>query len=121
MSGFVQVNEHAYVYVLVRKDLSGPQVAVQAAHAAIEVARSSLIPPDLDHPSVVLCGIDNESKLQKELERYQSMGIICKPFYEADLGGQLTAFATEPVFGEKRRLFKRLQLFKQPVLQGGAA
>jgi hypothetical protein len=49
------------------------------------------------------------------------MGIICKPFYEADLGYQLTAFATEPIFGEKRRLFKRLQLFKQPVLKGEVA
>jgi len=108
------------VYVLVRKDLSVAQVAIQTAHAAIEVARS-LISPDLDHPSVVLCGIDNEFKLKKELERYQGMGIICKPFHEADLGGQLTAFATEPIFGENRRIFKRLQLFKQPVLQGGVA
>lgn len=100
---------------MVRTDLSGPQIAVQSAHAAIEVARS--FSEELEHPSVIIiCGIDNEYKLQKQLEHYQSQGIQCKPFYEADLDNQLTSFATEPVFGETRRLFKHLQLLKQSDL-----
>lgn len=103
---------------MVRTDLSGPQIAVQSAHAAIEVARS--FSEELEHPSVIICGIDNKCKLQKQLEHYQSQGIQCKPFYEADLDNQLTSFATEPIFGETRRLFKHLQLLKQSDLKGGA-
>ena len=97
---------------MVRKDLSGPQIAVQATHAAIEIARNSHISPNLDHPSVVLCGADNESKLRKCLANIQSLGVICKPFFEADFDGEMTAFATEPVFGEARRPFRKLQLIK---------
>lgn len=104
-----------------RTDLSAPQIAVQAAHAAIEVAKSSL-GSILEHPSVILCGVDNESKLQQQLDFYQENGVICKPFYESDLDNQLTAFATEPVYGEKRKLFKRLQLCKSSdFVKGGAA
>jgi hypothetical protein len=104
----------------VRKDLSPPQIAVQSAHAAIEIARSH-ISPDLEHPSVIICGIDSESKLQHHLDHYRSLGIVCKPFYESDLDGQLTAFATEPIASDQRRPFKRLQLLKNSHLmaEGG--
>lgn len=121
MSGFTQIDAHPYCYVVVRTDLSAPQIAVQSAHAAIEVARSHL-DSSLDHPSVILCGVDDEAKLQKQLDFYQNQGILCKPFYEADLDNQLTAFATEPIFGERRKLFKRLQLCKtSDFVKGGAA
>jgi hypothetical protein len=108
--------------VVVRTDLSAPQIAVQSTHAMIEIARSSLLGSNLEHPSVILCGVINEDKLQQQLNFYQSQGIICKPFYEADLDNQLTAFATEPIFGEQRKLFKRLQLCKSSdFVKGGAA
>lgn len=78
-----------------RTDLSAPQIAVQAAHAAIEVAKSSLLGSILEHPSVILCGVDNESKLQQQLDFYQENGVICKPFYEADLDtASTTAFGS---------------------------
>ena len=110
--------------MLVRTDLSGPQIAVQATHAAIEVARNSLIPSHFDHPSVILCGVDNKDKLQKCLDHIRSIGIICKAFHENDLGNELTAFATEPVSEEARRHFRKYQLVKSSqmaVLERGAA
>jgi hypothetical protein len=101
----------------VRKDLSPSQISVQSAHAAIEIARSH-ISPELEHPSVIICGVNDESKLQKQLDHYRSLGVICKPFYESDLDGQLTAFATEPIAQDNRRIFKRLQLLKNSNLGG---
>lgn len=108
------------MYVVCRKDLSGPQIAVQSAHSCIECARKF---PDYldDHPSLILCGVDNEPKLQKCLEHIQSLGVRCFPFYENDLDNQLTSFATEPVTGDTRKLFKKLQLIRGKDLQGGAA
>ena len=100
-----------HLYIFVRKDLAPSQIAVQAAHSAIEIARSH-ISCDLEHPSIVLCGVDNESKLQKHLDQIRSWDVICKPFYESDLDGQLTAFATEPIFADQRHLFKRFRLLQ---------
>lgn len=97
---------------MVRTDLSGPQIAVQATHAAIEVARNSLIPPHYDHPSVIICGVHGVSELQKCLAQIESLGIECKPFFENDLGNELTAFATAPVLQENRKHFRKYQLLK---------
>jgi len=86
-------------------------------HATFEVARHSqnvsLIDTDADHPSIILCGVDDEFELKKCLDKIRNSGFICKPFHESDLGGELTAFATEPVLEEGRRHFKKLQLLKQ--------
>lgn len=83
-------------------------MAVQACHAAIEVGRQ--ISPEREHPHLVVCGIDSEFHLNRELSKIQAMGIRCYPFYEPDIGGQLTAFATEPLSGAARRYFRRFQL-----------
>jgi len=106
----------------VRKDLTPAQIAVQACHAVIEMTRDSLIPSGIDHPSVIICGVDSESKLLNALEYAQSAGIECRLFREADLDDEATAFATEPVYGSQRRLFKKFQLVKSSdFLVGGVA
>lgn len=92
--------------------MSAPQICVQATHSAIEVVRNSLIPAHYDHPSVIICGIDGESKLHKTLAHIQSLGIICKPFYENLFDNQLTAFATEPILEENRHHFRKYQLIR---------
>lgn len=81
------------------------QQVVQACHAAIEAA--SLISSDLAHPHLVVCGIRNEPHLQKALSRLQQEGVVCRPFIEPDIGNQLTAFATEPIFSDRRHIFRR--------------
>ena len=119
MSGFTQVDDENgatnYVYVFVRCDLSFPQRVVQVAHSVIELARNSLIPSDVDHPYVVVLALKNEEQLLNAFRRISGFGIKCKPFYESDLDGQMTAFATAPVSGNSRRYFQKYQ-----CLQGGA-
>ena len=94
-----------HVYVFIRRDLPFSQQVVQACHAAIEAA--TLISSDLAHPYLVVCGIRNEPHLQKALSRLQQEGVVCRPFIESDIGNQLTAFATEPIFSDRRHIFRR--------------
>lgn len=97
------------MYVFVRKDQTGPQIAVQAIHAAIEIARKCHIQ---GIPSVILCGVKNERSLERELTFFRSHGILCEAFFEPDIGNEMTAFATEPVASAQRELFRRGQLCK---------
>jgi hypothetical protein len=97
------------VYVLVREDLSPSQQVVQSCHAAIEAARTFL-PPEHEHPHLVICGVRDEPALWARLHRLQERGVHFRPFFEPDLGGQLTALATEPLSGDDRRLFRSLRL-----------
>lgn len=99
-----------YVYVLVRRDLSPEQITVQSCHAAIEAA--SLIPPDLEHPHLVVCGVNNETQLEQAAARLEKAEILFREFREADIGDQLTAIATQPIFGEDRRHFKKYKCLK---------
>lgn len=94
-----------------RKDLTPSQQAVQACHTCIDVART-FFPHYEGIPFLVLCGLRNEKQLIDALERIKSFGIKCKEFHEPDLGDQVTAFATELVSGDKRRLFRKYQLLK---------
>ncbi len=101
------------------------QIAVQACHSSIEAAR--YFDARCEHPYLVLVGISNEEKLHRCLEKIRSQGIVCYPFYESDLDGELTAFATEPISADQKHIFKRFQLLKTSDFQdqcapvGGAA
>lgn len=96
----------SHVYVFIRKDLGFSQQVVQSCHACIEAA-ISFLNKDMQHPNLVVCGIRNEQHLQKALNRLRSEGVECRPFIEPDRGHELTAFATEPIFSERRHLFRR--------------
>ena len=100
-----------YVYILVREDIAFEQQAVQSTHAAIEAARY-LIPPQIEHPHVIICGVGDEMNLKKEASHLSLFGIKYKPFYEADIDNQLTAIATEPIYGKDRKHFKKFKLLK---------
>ena len=112
MSGFQQVqNNTKYVYVFIREDLSHPQQIVQSCHAAIEA--TSLIPYNSEHPHLVLCGVRNESELLKISARLQAYNIQFKAFQEPDRNNEYTSIATEPICGNKRKIFKRYQCLKE--------
>jgi len=98
-----------YVYVFVRTDLSHPQIVVQASHACLEMASAHGMPY---HPHLVCIGIKSEAKLRSVLNEITAQGIRASPFIEPDIGDQMTAFATEPVFGERRKVFKRFSLLR---------
>lgn len=103
--------DHSYTYAITRKDLSFPQQAVQAGHAAIEAARKYLKPDD-EHPSLILCAMKNEAQLTNAADNLERQGIRIQRFYEPDIGNQLTAIATEPLSGEARKAMRKFQLIK---------
>lgn len=110
MSNELQVDNVPYVYVLVRKDLTAAQICVQSGHACIESAKHN--PYADEHPHLVVCGVDNETKLENCALRLEREGIRCFRFYEPDIGNQLTAVSTGIVSGQDRERFKRFQLLK---------
>jgi hypothetical protein len=85
---------------------------VQSCHAAIECAKKFDLEKLPDHPSVIILGIKDEAKLFQVKNYLLSQDIDYCPFHEADLDNQLTALATEPIVGEKRKLFKKFQLLR---------
>lgn len=100
--------EHPYVYVIVRRDLSPAQKAVQSCHACIEVARNH-IGKDSDHPSVIICEVKSEDKLKMVMKELDGK-VNYKAFQEPDIGNQYTAIASEPLYGDQRKAFARFQL-----------
>ena len=100
--------DHPYVYAIVRNDLSNAQKAVQIGHALIESTRNFNM--NGCHPSVILCVVKSEKKLDELTERLSSMKIKFSAFREPDIGDQLTAIATQPLRGNERTPFKHFQL-----------
>lgn len=101
-----------YLYVVVRKDLSTPQKAVQSMHAVFESVLSFPPKPPYIHPNVVFCEVKDERRLFKFSQKLEKEGIRYVLFQEPDIGNQYTALATETVV-ECRSVFKELQLVKE--------
>ena len=64
------------------------------------------------HPHLVVLGIRCETNLRRIAARLQQLGIQFRPFYEPDLGEQLTALATNPLSDSQRRPLRRYQCWK---------
>lgn len=94
--------------MLVRTDLSIPQITVQSCHAAFEAATLAEYE---EHPSIIVCGVKNLAKLEKEMARIQDLGLSFKPFYENDLDNQLTSICVA-VPDEFRHEMRKLQLLR---------
>ncbi|MEM9347587.1 MAG: peptidyl-tRNA hydrolase [Planctomycetota bacterium] len=99
------------MYVLVRTDLPPAQQAVQSCHASIEAARQFL-EPDAHHPHLVVCGVRGEEALHQARDRLEALGIRCCAFVEPDRDHEVTALATEPLSGGRRRLLRRFKLLR---------
>lgn len=89
---------------------------MQSCHAAIEARH--FFPANLGTPNLILLGVDSEQELFRVLGRIQQAGIKHQAFYEPDVGDQLTAIATEPVYGSTRRFFKKYSLFNSSLSLG---
>lgn len=76
------------------------------------MTRTGLIPPDAEHPHLVVLGIRNEAQLHKVLYKLQVQGILHKVFIEPDRNNELTAIATGIVPEEHRAFFRNYQLLK---------
>ena len=102
------------MYIFVREDLSPGQIIVQACHAVAESARHFLSKED-EHPHFVICGVKNENLLKNAYSKIIEQNIKAKSFIEPDIGDQMTAFATEPVCNEQRRIFRKYKLLKPKI------
>lgn len=84
---------------------------MQAAHAAYESAARLGCPGE--HPHFAVCSIPSERALAKAASRLAAAGVRFATFEEPDLGGELTALATEPLRGDRRRALSRYSLLKE--------
>lgn len=99
-----------HVYVVTRSDLSIEQQAVQGIHAAIDTTRSGLIQPNTIHPHLALCVVPNEEELYYLARKLDKHNIKFTAFKEPDRNNEITAIATEPLFGSRRNPLKNLKL-----------
>ena len=56
--------------------------------------------------------VPTENDLVELSQQLAKTGIRHKRFNEADLGDEFTALATEPINGQKRRVFAKMPLLK---------
>lgn len=102
-----------YTYQFVRKDIPLHAQLVQTAHAALEMGLSL---PDSDKPRqtsfLILFEVKDESDLKKKADYLDQHGIKYHMFFEPDYDMGYSAICTEPIYGEKRKLFKKFKLWK---------
>lgn len=98
--------------MLVRLDLPAAQIAVQAVHAALDASRQFL-PPDAEHPHLVLCGVASQERLLAAADHLFRRDIRYALFREPDRANEATALATEPLHGERRRSLERYRCLRR--------
>lgn len=91
-----------------RRDLTHPQQTVQACHAVIEMTKAFSV-GDV-HPSVIILEVQDELTLSQIVDKIKPIESV--EFREPDIGNQLTAIATRPVYGEERKIFRKFKLLK---------
>jgi len=96
--------------VFVRLDLPHPNQVVQACHAIQEADRLFPIPEIT--PNVIVLGVKDEAKLHSVIEELVLHKVGHAPFREPDMGNQITAVATSPIYEESRKLFRKYKLLK---------
>lgn len=97
-----------------RKDLDISQIVVQSSHAVIELFRNFNINTE-EHPHLVICSVKNEEKLWKAYNEIRK-NIVTIQWIEPDMDYSLTAIATVPVSGEKRKELRKYQLLNLNAL-----
>ena len=87
------------LYVVVRRDLSQPQQAVQAIHAAVAFCQDYPQETATWHASschVAVLSVADEDKLDRLLDDAQRKGLQVSSFNEPDMSNSLTAICIEP-------------------------
>jgi peptidyl-tRNA hydrolase len=100
------INKGDKLYVIVRKDLSPGQMAVQAMHAQMAFAiRHPEITNEwyLNSNYICLLSVENEEILEELYDKAINLGIKRAHFQEEDLDDSLTAICLEP--GENSKIF----------------
>lgn len=98
-----------HVYVFTRRDLSVGQRVVQTSHAFWE-AKKFHDESILDHPHLVVLGVENEQELISVTHYLDNLNISYAGFRESYFNDELTAVATQPIFQDQRQLFSNYSL-----------
>ena len=105
----LQNDTPSYMYVFVRKDLSASQQVVQTAHASIEACKKFLT-KESSHPHLIVFGAKNQNKIKKCMSHLEEQGVAYCEFVEPDMQNEITAIATEPLSGDKRKFLSKFCL-----------
>ncbi|MCL4265029.1 MAG: hypothetical protein KJ069_17565 [Anaerolineae bacterium] len=95
-----------------RTDIPLADQLVQVGHVCIEAGNRFVQPQTPCH--LALIGIPSKDALLDAVAQVEVAGVQCAIFYEPDAGLGYTAVCTEPITGDKRRLFKRFSLWTPP-------
>jgi len=98
--------------VIVRKDLPVAQQLVQAAHAAHE-SGLHLCEDKSKVNFLVALEVSDEERLLEAHERLQDRGIDTILFREPDRENEATALCTEPIRGNRRKIFSKYSLWRE--------
>lgn len=83
---------------------------IQAAHATQEITK------EIDHPERTCHFILFEAKDEDDLKniklKLDDRGIKSHMFHEPDYDTGYTAIATEPIYGDDRKFFRRFKMYK---------
>jgi hypothetical protein len=104
---------HAYVYILLRRDLPPRYPLIQAAHVAFEAAlrRPELFDINNEHWFVV-CELADLAALNEAARYLGETEIPFHPFFEPDInGGEYTALCTGERSKAERKPLKRFRLW----------
>ena len=94
-------DQHPYLYVLVRQDISPEQQLVQASHAAFE-AGLRFYGADSPTSSLIALTVPHQKALLRAQRKLTALGIRTFTFFEPDFGMGESALATEPLMGAQR-------------------
>ena len=83
---------------------------MQSAHAVIEATKAFELECLSDHPSVIVLAAKNEHSLHRVRKYLVDQNVRHVHFYEPDMDNELTALSTEPIYGDRRGIFKKYQL-----------
>ena len=106
---------------MIRKDLPLYVQLVQACHAALEAGKHYCRDPAVDH--LIVLEVPDEEALLKAHARAEDRGIRTVLFREPDFANVATGFCTEPIHGNRRKIFSEYPLWKETnyVTAGTAA
>lgn len=104
-------NRH-YTYVFVRQDLSPEYQLVQAAHATMVLGNKLY---DLYDPREIyfaVIGVENLKALNMTMIELNANNFMYEKFVEPDIGNQVTAVATYPIFWKDREPLRKYNSLK---------
>lgn len=107
----MQIDDHRYVYVFVRRDIPLNHQIAQACHGALEAGRK-FPNASSDTNSIIVIGCKNQKELLKARDKVTGHGIKSEMFFEPDWEYGDTSFGTEPVSDSERHLFRSFQCWK---------